>query len=120
MGLDAVETIKNPALGLRAAIDLQKQTFNETVVIKISTASVQNHGMVNIPFVVNNANARQLDAIFWIEKVVDPEGGPDNPYVQLQYLQRVILDFDDIHWPHISVATLVKLCDLLQNSNVII
>jgi hypothetical protein len=57
--------------------------------------------------VVNNANATQLDAIFWIEKVVDPSGGPD-PYIQLQYVQRVILDFDNIHWPHISVATLVK------------
>jgi hypothetical protein len=93
---------------LRAAIDLQKQTFTETVVIKISTASVQNHGIGNIPFVVSNANATQLDAIFWIEKVVDPEEGPDNPYIQLQYVQRVILDFDGIHWPHISVATLVK------------
>jgi len=23
-------------------------------------------------------------------------------------LQRVILDFENIHWPHMSVATLVK------------
>jgi hypothetical protein len=106
-GLVATEAIKNPALVLKAVIDLQKQLFNETVVMKISTASVQNHGIVNIPFVVNNANATQLDAIFWIEKVVDPSGGPD-PYIQLQYVQRVILDFDNIHWPHISVATLVK------------
>jgi hypothetical protein len=104
-GLDVVQTIKNPALVLLAAI--ANQTITETVVIQISTAAVQNGGIVNIPFVVQNANAARLDAIFWIEKVADPFGGPI-PFIQLQYAQRVILDFDNIHWPHISVATLVK------------
>jgi len=28
--------------------------------------------------------------------------------MQLQYSQKVILDFGDIEWPHISVATLIK------------
>lgn len=108
-GLDAVQTIKNPALVLRAAI--AGQNITETVVIQISTAPVG--GIVNIPFVVQNANATRLDAIFWIEKVLDPAAGPD-PFIQLQYVQRVILDFPPaigapiISWPHISVATLVK------------
>ena len=59
------------------------------------------------------ANAARLDAIFWIEKVADPSGGPI-PFIQLQYVQRVILSFPPaagapiIQWPHISVATLVK------------
>ena len=104
-GLDAVQTIKNPALVLLAAI--ANQTITETVVIQISTAPVKNGGIVNIPFVVQNANAARLDAIFWIEKVADPSGGPI-PFIQLQYVQRVILDFDNIHWPHMSIATLVK------------
>jgi len=110
-GLDAVQTIKNPALVLLAAI--ANQTITETVVIQISTAPVQNGGIVNIPFVVQNANAARLDAIFWIEKVADPSGGPI-PFIQLQYVQRVILSFPPavgapiIQWPHISVATLVK------------
>jgi hypothetical protein len=104
-GLDAVPTIKNPALVLRAAI--AGQNITETVVIQISTAQVQNGGIVNIPFVVQNANAARLDAVFWIEKVANPAAGSE-PYIQLQYVQRVILDFDDIRWPHISVATLVK------------
>jgi hypothetical protein len=104
-GLDAVQTIKNPALVLQAAIT--GQNITETAVIQISTAAVQNGGIVNIPFVVQNANAARLDAIFWIEKVADPSGGPI-PFIQLQYVQRVILDFDSIHWPHMSVATLVK------------
>ena len=103
-GLDAVETIRNPARVLQAAIT---QNITETAVIQISTAAVQNGGIVNIPFVVQNANAARLDAIFWIEKVADPSGGPI-PFIQLQYVQRVILDFENIHWPHISVATLVK------------
>jgi hypothetical protein len=102
-GLDAVQTIKNPALVLQAAI--AGQNITETIVIQISTAPVG--GIVNIPFVVQNANATRLDAIFWIEKVSNPAGGAE-PFIQLQYVQRVILDFLNIHWPHISVATLVK------------
>jgi hypothetical protein len=112
-GLDAAETIKNPALVLQAAIS--SQNIVETVVIQISTASVQNGGIVNIPFVVQNANATRLDAIFWIEKVADPLiVDPPGEYIQLQYVQRVILAFPPavgapiIQWPHISVATLVK------------
>ena len=103
IGLDAVQTIKNPARVLEAAI--VGQNITKTVVIQISTAPVG--GIVNIPFVVRNANATRLDAIFWIEKVLDSAAGPD-PFVQLQYVQRVILDFNNISWPHISVATLVK------------
>jgi len=95
---------------LRAAI--QGQTITNTVVIVISTAAIQGStGILNIPFVVKNANALQMDAIFWIE-TVQPTSG--DPFLQLQYVQRVILDFPPtptaniIHWPHISVATLVK------------
>jgi hypothetical protein len=108
-GLDPVQTIRNPALVLLSAI--AGQNITETVVIQISTAPVG--GIVNIPFVVQNANATRLDAIFWIEKVLNPAAGPD-PFIQLQYVQRVILDFPPaigapiISWPHISVATLVK------------
>jgi len=61
----------------------------------------------HIPFVVQNANASQMDAIFWIENVTS-SNHPDGSFLQLQYVQRVILDFDNKHWPHFSVATLVK------------
>jgi hypothetical protein len=109
-GLDIVAVVRNPALVLQAAI--KGQTITRTVVIAISTAAVAGStGILNIPFVVRNANAVQMDAIFWIE-TVQPTAG--DPFLQLQYLQRVILDFPAapngliIHWPHISVATLVK------------
>jgi hypothetical protein len=109
-GLDAKATIRNPTLALLAAIRGQKIT--NTVVIQVSTAAVSGStGILNIPFVVRNANALRMDAIFWIETVQPNEG---DPFLQLQYVQRVILDFPPkptapiIHWPHISVATLVK------------
>jgi hypothetical protein len=101
-GLNAAATIKDPTIVLRKAIE--GQNIISTVVIGISTAI--NGGVVNIPFVQKNANAAQLDAIFWIETVQRHDG---HKFVQLQYVQRVILDFIGIHWPHISVATLLKL-----------
>ena len=62
-----------------------------------------------------NANASLVYSTFWIEKVSDKFFPP---FLQLQYAQMVILDFEvfkslpDVHtnvgWPHISVATLTK------------
>lgn len=108
-GLNAAQTIKDPTEVLRAQI--KGQNIVETVVIAISTAPLEKGGIVNIPFLIKNADASQMDAIFWIEKVRNQTKKPTDPnpeYMQLQYVQRVILDFDNIHWPHISVATLVK------------
>jgi hypothetical protein len=99
--LKTAAVIKNPALLLNKAIE--NQNITNTVVIAISTEPVG--GILNIPFVTQNANAARLDAVFWIEKVQHPIVGE---FVQLQYVQRVILDFIGIHWPHISVATLRK------------
>lgn len=98
--LKAADTIKDPTEVLRAKI--MDQRITKTVVIEVST--VPAGGIVNIPFLVKNANATRMDAIFWVETV--EQGGCT--YMQLQYVQRVILDFIEIHWPHISVATLVK------------
>ena len=104
-GLDPAATIRDPTEVLRAQIT--GQNFVDTDVIAISTAAPG--GIVNIPFVVKNANASQMDAIFWIERVSRPDyDGRLADFLQLQYVQRVILDFLDIHWPHVSVATLVK------------
>jgi len=72
-------------------------------VLEISTAEVG--GLVNIPFITANANATKIEAIFWIERVRLSDG---TEFLQLQYTQTIILDFADIAWPHISVATLVK------------
>ncbi len=94
--------VKNPNLALQEAI--QGQDITNTVVLIISTSP--SGGIVNIPFVVQNANATRLDAVFWIESVQQPDGS--GTFMQLQYTQTVILNFLGIDWPHISVATLIK------------
>lgn len=104
-GLAPAQTVADPTNVLRAQI--QGQQFAGTEVIQIST--VPDGGIVNIPFVTANSNAVLMDAIFWIERVLrSADGGDETEFLQLQYVQRVILDFDEIHWPHVSVATLVK------------
>ena len=80
-------------------------------------------GIANIPFLEGgepvgakgtNAEAALVYATFWIEKV---SRGVFPPFMQLQYAQMVILDFEvfkklpeniNLGWPHISVATLTK------------
>jgi hypothetical protein len=61
-----------------------------------------------------NADTALVYATFWIEKVTHPTRPP---FMQLQYAQMVILDFEifaalpknvNFGWPHISVATLKK------------
>jgi hypothetical protein len=91
----------NPNVVLTDAI--QGQKILSTVTLSVSSAD--QGGVVNIPFVVVNANATRVSATFWIETVEGPDGVP---FLQLQYSQTVILNFLDIDWPHVSVATLVK------------
>jgi hypothetical protein len=53
-----------------------------------------------------NANAALMTAIFWIEHVA---AGPYGPaFLQLQSTQTVLLNFNGLSWPHVSVATLRK------------
>ena len=74
----------------------------------------EDGAITNIPFVVKNANANSMSAIFWINTVQNQDG---SQFLVLQYSQTVILDFPvpdpnnnmvDIKWPHISVASLIK------------
>jgi hypothetical protein len=62
-------------------------------------------GMLNIPFVNANANANATSAIFWIETIQNQDG---TEFLQLQYTQTILLEFKNLKWPHISVATLIK------------
>ncbi|MEV8614578.1 heme-binding protein [Amycolatopsis sp. NPDC051373] len=100
------EAVLNPNVLLTDAIKGQKIT--ETVVLPLSTTDAIGGtagGIQNIPFVVANANATSMTAVFWIEKVEDPVLGH---FLQLQYTQTIILRFLGIDWPHINVATLIK------------
>jgi hypothetical protein len=52
-----------------------------------------------------NAQSVKVDAIFWIEEFTDHDG---KEKTQLQYSQSVLLNFNGLSWPHVSVATLMK------------
>ena len=49
-----------------------------------------------------NAQGAQVDAVFWIEEL-------ESGHHLLQYSQTVLLNFNGLSWPHVSVATLEKL-----------
>jgi hypothetical protein len=107
--------VQNPNLVLLEAI--QGQNIIETTVINVAANPIGDisasptpipanlGGILNIPFVVNNANATSFAATFWVETIQHADGSQT---LQIQYSQTVILDFIGIKWPHISVATLVK------------
>jgi hypothetical protein len=92
--------------------DIKDQTITETVVLDISTvagtAPNAFGGAEDIPFLGPNADVAQVSAIFWVEKVKYPAPYDDHLFLQLQYTQTVILNFDGLSWPHVSVATLRK------------
>jgi hypothetical protein len=93
--------VANPNLVLTEAI--KGQSIVKTVVLLVASEPVG--GIENIPFLTANATAIKMSAIFWIETIQLPG---DQTRLQLQYSQTVVLNFEKINWPHVSVATLVK------------
>lgn len=99
--------VTNPNSLLQDAI--AKQTITETVVLLVSSVppagiTTFGPGAEDIPFLGPNASVADFSAIFWIETV---QYG-DRQFLQLQYTQTVLLNFLDLSWPHVSVATLLK------------
>jgi len=74
-------------------------------------------GIVNIPFVVKEADATAMNSTFIIYEVLDSKNGKSRFF--MQYAQNVILDFigrPDGHpgrarWPHISINTMERVSD---------
>jgi hypothetical protein len=117
------EMVNNPVTFL--ALGVEGKTVVSTATLVISTnptifplpsppmpagANFPGSGLSNISFLQGqaagpNAQAVQMQAIFWIETIQKPGGGV---YQQLQYQQVVQLNFNGITWPHASVATLIK------------
>lgn len=103
--------VDNVATVLAEAIS--KQTILATRELRVSTRATSpmvGGGTSNTAFLAGtrsdgpNADAVRVDATFWIELVQGSDGLPD--FHQLQYAQTVFLVFDDITWPHATVATL--------------
>jgi nucleoid-associated protein YgaU len=113
--------LTNPNLFLSQAI--ANQTILKTTVLSVRSnnnlppppsAPDVGGGVANIAFLVGkgapptggpNADADPVTATFWIEHVRDQHG---NEFEQLQYTQRVLLNFNGLSWPHITVGTLVS------------
>ncbi len=109
--------LSNPNVFLSEAIS--DQTFVHTTLLTVkSDTSAPNSipdaggGIDNIAFLVGkgsrpaggpNANTSVVSAIFWIERVKNQHG---DEFRQLQYSQRVLLNFNGLSWPHVTVATL--------------
>ncbi len=99
--------VNNPNSVLQAAIS--GQTILSTTTLKVDTkpaAPVTGGGTSNTAFLAGgaggpNAVSVEVSATFWIETV---KGSPN--FLQLQYSQLVLLNFNGLSWPHITVATL--------------
>ncbi len=87
---------------------LAGQTVLSTVVLDVATNDqpVVGGGTANTAFLEGgpdgpNAEAALVSATFWIETV---QAAPN--FKQLQYTQTVLLNFNNLSWPHVTVATL--------------
>lgn len=93
---------------------LQQQIANQTILYttQISVSTTNQGGVLNIPFIAQNANVNVFSCDFYIETVQDSDG---NTFLQLQYTQNSSMNFLDdpttgdlIIWPHGNIDTLVK------------
>lgn len=93
---------------LRAAIAGQHITATTMLHVTSTDAPVPGGGTANTAFLKGgaqgpNAVAASVNATFWLETL---QGQPAP--TQLQYAQTVLLNFNGLSWPHITVATLHK------------
>ncbi|HXB06166.1 MAG TPA: heme-binding protein [Puia sp.] len=108
--------VDNPNTVLADAIAGKKivstTTFHVSTIPAPPASPSSGGGEDNIAFLLGgapgnapNAQAAQIEAIFWIETEELPGG---KQQTLLQYSQRVLLNFNGLSWPHVSVATLIK------------
>lgn len=110
------DMVKNPNSVLQQALkaSLQGTNMKSRMFLNISTTNrivKGGGGTANTAFLGSshhpaggNARASHVEATFWIETIAGTGGSPD--VRQLQYTQLVMLDFNGIHWPHVTVGTL--------------
>lgn len=112
------DMVKNPNSVLQQALQtsLQGTTMKSRTFLHVATTDKiikGGGGTANTAFLASsvnpaqgNARAATVEATFWIETIAGTGGNPD--VHQLQYTQLVMLDFNGIHWPHVTVGTLRK------------
>jgi hypothetical protein len=100
--------VDNPNSVLRSAIAGQHITATTTLHVTTGDAPVPGGGTANTAFLKGgaqgpNAVAASVAATFWLE-TIEGESAPS----QLQYSQTVLLNFNGLSWPHVTVGTLHK------------
>ena len=99
------QMVNNPNTVLKAAPP--QITSTTTLQVASHDASLPGGGTANIAFLKgtthSNANAAHVTATFWLETLQ-----ADTEPRRLQYSQLVLLNFNGISWPHITIATLDK------------
>jgi len=100
--------VNNPNSVLQSAIGGQHFASTTTLHVTTGDAPVPGGGTANTAFLKGgkdgaNADAVSVTATFWLETLQ----GQSAP-TQLQYSQTVLLNFNGISWPHVTVATLHK------------
>ena len=100
--------VNDPNSVLHAAIAGQHITATTTLHVTSTDTPVPGGGTANTAFLKGgpqgpNAVAASVSAMFWLETV---QGQPAES--QLQYSQTVLLNFNGLNWPHITVGTLRK------------
>jgi hypothetical protein len=100
------DMVNNPNSVLQAVVN--SQTILSTVTLQVSTTDlpVVGGGEAETAFLQGgpagpNASVASATATFWLEVV---QGQPNS--LQLQYSQTVLLNFNGLSWPHVTVATL--------------
>ncbi len=86
----------------------------KTTILDVDS-TLEDAGIVNIPFIVDQANATEMQSTFWIQELNETDEN-EKPKLRLQYSQLVMLDFFErrdgvpglIKWPHVSICTLEK------------
>ncbi len=101
------QMVNNPNSVLRAAPSPQITTTT-TLHVSSRDASLPGGGTANIAFLTGatdgpNAVAARVTATFWLETLQ-----ADTEPRRLQYSQLVLLNFNGLSWPHVTVATLNK------------
>jgi hypothetical protein len=100
--------VDNPNTALHAAIAGQHITSTITLHVSTTDNPVPGGGTANTAFLRggpqgSNAVAASVTALFWLETL---QGQPSP--TQLQYSQTVLLNFNGLSWPHVTVGTLRK------------
>ena len=100
--------VNNPNTVLHSAIAGQHFTSTTTLHVSSTDSPVPGGGTANTAFLKGgaqgpNAVAATVTATFWLETLQ----GQSAP-TQLQYSQTVLLNFNTLSWPHITVGTLRK------------